>query len=341
MLILRPVRFSDLPAIEHLAVTAGNRLTTLPNNRDHLAELINNTQSSLRQSENTPITQSYHFVLEDSDSLEIHGISGIEANVGSSGPFYSFRCESLEHQSAELQIENTIDTLTLCQDYEGASRLCTFFLASDALPDYALNLLSLSRLMFIGQQPKRFNEKLILELQGVINEHHQSPFWQALGQHFFNMDFHRANYLTGINAKGFIADLMPRHPVYVPLLELSAQQSMGSVRPDMQKVASLLKTQGFTQRGYISIFDGGPTLEADTAQVVAIEQQFSQILVIDNRKPSSNHGAFLVSNNALQDYRCIHVLIDPNDIYLNDKQATQLNLTAGDTIFLLAITPRT
>ncbi|NQZ32024.1 MAG: arginine N-succinyltransferase [Oceanospirillaceae bacterium] len=341
MLVLRPVRFTDLPAIEHLAVTAGNRLTTLPNNRDHLAELINNTEKSLRQSKNTPTAQSYHFVLEDSDSLEIHGISGIEANVGSNGPFYSFRCDSLEHQSAELQIENTIDTLTLCRDNEGASRLCTFFLASDELPDYALKLLSLSRLMFIGQQPLRFNEKLILELQGVINEHHQSPFWQALGQHFFNMDFHRANYLTGINAKGFIADLMPRHPVYVPLLEKSAQQSMGLVRPDMQKVASLLESQGFSQCGYISIFDGGPTLEADTAQVATIQQQYSQTLVIDDRGQTSTHSEFLVSNNALQDYRCIHAQLNASDVYLNESQATQLNLTAGDTMYLLALTPRT
>ncbi|NRA22043.1 MAG: arginine N-succinyltransferase [Oceanospirillaceae bacterium] len=340
MLILRPARLTDLPAIEHLAVSAGNRLTTLPNNRDHLAELINNTQQSLLQNVAEPSHQSYHFVLEDSQSAEIHGISGIEANVGSSSPFYSFRCDHLTHQSQALQIQNTVATLTLCQDYEGASRLCTFFLASEALPDYALMQLSLARLMFIGQHPQRFKPRLMLELQGVLDEHRQSPFWQALGQHFFGMDFHRANYLTGINAKSFIADLMPRHPVYVPLLAKAAQLAMGKVRPDMQQVAALLKTEGFTQQGYISIFDGGPTLEADTAQITTINQQFKKTLKIIERPSAQNDNGYLVSNNALQDYRCIHALLDPLDLSLNSEQAALLNLTTGDPIYLLALPPK-
>jgi len=337
MLILRPARFSDLPAIEHLAVSAGNQLTTLPNNRDHLAELINSTQQSLGKHVSQPSQQSYHFVLEDTDSAEILGISGIEASVGASSPFYSFRCDALEHQSPELQIKNTIATLTLCRDYEGSSRLCTFFLASSALPGYALQLLSLARLMFIGQHPQRFNQRLILELQGVVDDNRESPFWQALGQHFFNMDFKRANYLTGINNKGFIADLMPRHPVYVPLLSTGAQTAMGQVRPDMLAVESLLKSVGFSQQGYISIFDGGPTLEANTNQISAINQQFSCALVIGSASAQTSLQRFLVTNNRLQDFCCISTKLDPNNPVLTESQAKQLNLTAGDTLYLLAL----
>ena len=337
MLILRPVRFSDLPAIEHLAVSAGNRLTTLPNNRDHLAELINSTQKSLQQHVDSPSQQSYHFVLEDTESTEILGISGIEANVGTTSPFYSFRCDTLEHQSSELQIRNTINTLTLCQDYEGATRLCTFFLANNALPEHALKLLSLARLMFIGQHPERFNDRLMLELQGEIDEHKQSPFWQALGQHFFNMDFKRANYLIGINSKGFIADLMPRHPVYIPLLNSKAQQAMGKVRPDMQKVESLLTSIGFNQQGYISIFDGGPTLEAKSCNISAIEQQFTTTLIIDEPNRADMCQQYLISNNQLRDYRCISASLNPDNITLTASQAQQLNLAAGDTLYLLAL----
>jgi len=337
MLILRPVRFSDLPAIEHLAVCAGNRLTTLPNNRDHLAELINSTQKSLQQQVDSPSQQSYHFVLEDTESTEILGISGIEANVGTTSPFYSFRCDTLEHQSSELQIRNTINTLTLCQDYEGATRLCTFFLANNELPEYALKLLSLARLMFIGQHPQRFNDQLMLELQGEIDEHKQSPFWQALGQHFFNMDFKRANYLIGINSKGFIADLMPRHPVYVPLLNRKAQQAMGKVRPDMLKVESLFTSIGFNQQGYISIFDGGPTLEAKTCNISAIEQQFTTTLIIDKPDQADLCQQYLISNNQLRNYCCISASLNPDNITLTASQAQQLNLAAGDTLYLLAL----
>jgi len=337
MLILRPVRFSDLPAIEHLAVSAGNRLTTLPNNRDHLAELINSTQKSLLQDVDSPTYQSYHFVLEDTDSTEILGISGVEANVGATSPFYSFRCDTLQHQSAELQIRNTINTLTLCQDYEGATRLYTFFLANSELPEYALKLLSLARLMFINQHPLRFNDRLMLELQGEVDEQQQSPFWQALGQHFFSMDFKRANYLIGINSKGFIADLMPRHPVYVPLLNTQAQQAMGKVRPDMLTVEALLRSIGFKQQGYISIFDGGPALEAKTADISAIEQQFSTTLIIDESYREGPGQPYLISNNQLRDFRCISASINPKNITLTASQAQQLKLAAGDTLYLLAL----
>ena len=212
MLVFRAVRFADLPDIEHLAVTASGSLTTLPNNRDHLAQLINTTQQSLQKKLSTAGAESYHFVVEDTEKNEILGISGIEACVGYSAPFYSYRMDELQHKSEPLQITNKIETLNLSQDFDGASRLCTFFNLPTQTAQTALPLLSLSRLMFIGQQRQRFGHKIMLELQGITDKQQRSPFWQALGKHFFNMDFQRANYLTGINAKGFIADLMPKTP---------------------------------------------------------------------------------------------------------------------------------
>jgi len=36
MLVLRPLAFHDLAGLERLAVISGGRMTTLPDNRDHL-----------------------------------------------------------------------------------------------------------------------------------------------------------------------------------------------------------------------------------------------------------------------------------------------------------------
>ncbi len=337
MLIFRPVRFADLPQIEQLAINAGNSLTTLPNNRDHLAELINNTQRSLQSKSSAKTDQSYHFVLENCETKEIIGISGIEACVGFKIPFYSYRSDEIKHYSQELQLTNTVATLSLSQDYEGASRLYTFLLADPKAAEYALPLLSLSRLMFIAQRPEQFSDRLIVELQGVINQKKQSPFWQALGQHFFNMDFHRANYLTGINAKGFIADLMPRNPIYVPLLAQSAQGAIGCVRPDMQKVETLLRAQGFNTNGYISIFDGGPTLETKTSQVKAIQQLTLRTL---QSTPSANKEAVqkvLICNNTDSEFRSIYSEVDLSCVYLDEQQARQLNVSSGDNVYVLPL----
>ena len=337
MLVVRPVRFDDLPDIEHLAVTAGDSMTTLPNNRDHLAQLINATVQSLQHRVKTPAGQSYHFVLADSATAELQGIAGIEACVGYDSPFYSYRCDQVEHTSAELQIRNTVATLRLCQDYEGASRLYTFFLPGNDAASESFRLLSLSRLMFIGQHLQRFNSLLMLELQGVQDTQGKSPFWQALGQHFFNMDFHRANYLTGINAKGFIADLMPRHPVYVPLLSDSAQRVMGCARPDMAQVQELLSAEGFCENGYISIFDGGPTLQAQIRQLRSIARQFATAAIIAEPAIATNSSKVLISNNLLQNYACIYAEVDLADIRLSPAQAEQLQVSTGDTLYILPL----
>ncbi len=337
MLVVRPVRFDDLPDIEHLAVTAGDSMTTLPNNRDHLAQLINTTVQSLQRRVSKPAGQSYHFVLTDSETGELQGISGIEACVGHDSPFYSYRCDQVEHDSAELQIRNTVATLRLCQDYEGASRLYTFFLPINNAASESFRLLSLSRLMFIGQHLQRFNPLLMLELQGVQDTEGKSPFWQALGQHFFNMDFHRANYLTGINAKGFIADLMPRYPVYVPLLSESAQRVMGCARPDMQQVQELLTKEGFCDNGYISIFDGGPTLQAQIRQLRSIARQFATVVVIAAAPTSTSESKVLISNNLLQNYACIYAEVDLTNICLSAAQAEQLHVSDGDTLYVLPL----
>ncbi|MGB1239548.1 MAG: arginine N-succinyltransferase [Pseudomonadales bacterium] len=336
MLLVRPARFSDLPEIEQLSIYAGSSMTTLPNNRDHLAELINATSSALQQDVWRPGAESYHFVLEDTLNQQVLGIAGIEACVGKRSPFYSYRCDELEHHSSALQIHSCVPTLHLCRDYEGHSRLFTFYIRPDAYAQYQLELLSLSRLLFIASQRERFSENILVELQGARDEQQQSPFWQALGRHFYNMDLHRANYLTGINDKGFIADLMPRHPVYVPLLTESAQQAIGQLRPDRYEIAELLEQQGFARNNYVSIFDAGPTFEAAT-QTLATIRDCQQLRPDIGSKLAEQGQMCIVSNEKLLDFRAILVATDPQKPRLTADQAQMLKLEEEDPINLYAL----
>ncbi|MDQ7049279.1 MAG: arginine N-succinyltransferase [Enterobacterales bacterium] len=50
-------------------------------------------------------------------------------------------------------------------------------------------------------------------------------FWAWLEENFFSIDFPTADYLTGTGNKVFIAELMPKHPIYVSLLSNEAQKS--------------------------------------------------------------------------------------------------------------------
>lgn len=337
MLLVRPLNFADLHGLERLAVISGGSMTTLPANRDHLSELISCTQQSLRKQPQRPGSESYHFVLEDTDSGELLGVSGIDAAVGISTPFYSYRIEEVVHASSELQIHNRVPALHLCQDYTGAARLCTLFLDKQHRSLRNLHLLSRSRLLFIAQQPECFAQRLIVELQGVADDEHRSPFWECLGRHFFNMDFTKANYLTGINSKGFIADLMPHYPVYVPLLSPEAQAALGQPRPDLAQVMTLLENEGFNYRGYIDIFDAGPTLEARTDNVRSVCGNRNVATQISDTPDSDNLCTALISNNQRENYRCLIAQINPQAPQLTPEQARQLRVEAGDPIRILPV----
>ncbi len=340
MLVLRPLAFHDLAGLERLAVISGGRMTTLPDNRDHLSQLISNTQQSLRKEVERPAGESYHFVLEDTETSEVVGVSGIEAAVGITSPFYSYRIDDVVHASSELQIHNRVPALHLCQDYTGASRLYTLFMDDQLLgkayrqPEN-IHLLSRARMLFIAAHPERFSPRLIVELQGVADEKNQSPFWECLGRHFFNMDFNKANYLTGINSKGFIADLMPHYPVYVPMLSPDAQAVLGKARADMRDVQKLLEEEGFEYRRYVDIFDAGPTLEARTEYVRSVSQSRCMPVVVGVGDGDSNHSLALVSNNQLNNYRCIMASINPEQPMLSEAQAEALQLASGDSARLL------
>ncbi|BBB30747.1 arginine N-succinyltransferase [Neptunomonas japonica] len=337
MLLIRPLTFADLQGLERLAVISGGRMTTLPANRDHLNELINRTRQSLRKEVTQYSDESYHFVLEDQTNGEIVGVCGIDASVGINTPFYSYRVDEVVHASSELQIHNRIPALHLCQDYTGSARLCTLFLDKDHRTKENLNLLSRSRMLFMAQHPERFANKLIAELQGVADSANRSPFWECLGRHFFNMDFTKANYLTGINSKGFIADLMPHYPVYVPLLSDEAQASLGQPRPDMIDVKNLLEEEGFNYRRYVDIFDAGPTLEARTQDIRTMTQSKKCTINIGSGSSSEKQVNVLISNTERENFRCLIVKLDPQQPEIAAEVASLLHLNNGDNIRIISL----
>ncbi|MDE1463872.1 arginine N-succinyltransferase [Spartinivicinus poritis] len=334
MLIVRPVTHNDLPALERLAIICGGRLTTLPANRDHLSSIISSTQRSLKQLNHEPGGESFHFVLENQATQEIIGVSGIEAAIGLKWPFYNYRISSVVHASPELQIHNRIPALHLCQDYAGSTRLCTLFIDPQCQREHHYQLLSKARLLFINLALSRFAERTIVELQGVLDKEGKSPFWECLGKHFFSMDIAKAIYLVGINSNAFIATLMPQYPVYAPLLSKEAQAILGKPREDVTFNMELLKQEGFQHRGYIDIFDAGPTLEADTKKLKTISHSQQCQPVIGekaNIEPSIDQW-YLVSNQLQPQYRCMLIPFNPDQPVLSEAEASALLLSKGDHI---------
>ena len=105
----------------------------------------------------------------------------------------------------------------------------------------------------------------------MLTEEGDSPFWDSLGRRFFGMGFKDADTFNSLNGNQFIADLMPKHPVYVALLSDAAQAVIGLPHPRGVPAMRMLEAEGFRYDGYVDIFDGGPTVTCptDTVRTVA------------------------------------------------------------------------
>ena len=88
-------------------------------------------------------------------------------------------------------------------------------------------------------------------MRGMSDEEGRSPFWESLGRHFFKMEFSQADYLTGVGNKAFIAELMPKFPLYTCFLSEEARGVIGRVHPNTEPALAMLKAEGFSYQGYV------------------------------------------------------------------------------------------
>ncbi|WP_263080447.1 arginine N-succinyltransferase [Endozoicomonas sp. Mp262] len=335
MLMVRPVEFTDITALEQLAQLAGASMTTLPLERNHLNDLIAATQEALHQTIHQPASEIYHFVLVDTVSEEVLGIAGIDSTVGIQTPFYSYRMEDIIHASNDLQIHNRIPALKLCHDHTGYSRLCTFYIRPDVDTNLSLQLLSRARLLFIAEHRDRFAARILVELQGIVDEDGKSPFWEDLGHQFFTMDMAQASYLTGICDKSLIADLMPKHPIYTLLLSKKARSVIGEVRPDRMPAQDLLEQEGFSYEGYVDIFDAGPSLEACIDRLYTVSQ--STLGCLNDTFATSDH--YLIANTSCTHFRCMALTRDKTLYTAKSQIADMMRLDKNNTIRMINLFP--
>lgn len=338
MYVVRPITPADYAALYKCAVESGHGFTSLPVDETLLRRRIARAQEAFaRQHVSEPGEEGYLFVMEELSSGEVVGCAGIEAAVGLSESFYHYRLGKEVHASKELSVYHEAPTLTLCNDYTGVSELCTLFLREPYRHSMNGRVLSRFRLLFMAEFQQRFSRTVIAEMRGVSDEQGNSPFWQWLQQHFFSIDFTQADYLTGIGEKTFIAELMPRHPIYVKLLSAEAQAVIGKVHPQTRPALSMLEQEGFRCRGYVDIFDAGPTVEADLRQLRTVRESRRLPVTIGAVK---NPQRFIVSNTQLTTFRALQASLElhGDHVQIDAATADALQVAAGDQVRLIELT---
>jgi arginine N-succinyltransferase len=342
---VRPIAEDDLRAVLALSERTGTGLTTLPANRERLAERIARSLASFAGTASRA-DACYVFVLVDSTVDRVIGIAAIEAAVGLKEPWYNYHVGTLVHASRALDVYTAAPTLFLANDHTGHTELCSLFLDQGYRHGKNGPLLAKSRLLFIAEFADRFAPKVIAELRGKLDADSRSPFWEGLGRHFFAMEYGTADYLTGIGQKSFVAELMPRHPVYVNLLPESARAVIGEVHDHTRPARALLEQEGFRYEGYVDIFDAGPTLECFRDNVHAVRQSAVlpvAILPADELpRTRSEDVVWLVANRRFDQFRAILAQAPPRieRIPLAQSAAVQLGIADGDAVRAVPLAPK-
>ncbi|MCO4837549.1 MAG: arginine N-succinyltransferase [Oceanospirillaceae bacterium] len=334
MMIIRPLMASDADALLNLAHKAGVGFTSLPAEPHYISNKIAASRAAFNAEVDLTAEQSYVFVMEDTHTNTVVGICGIESSIGLSSPWYSYRIGTLVHSSRELKVHNSFPTLYLSNDQSACAEVCTLFLDPHYRHSKNGQLLSKSRFLFLAEFAHRFETKIIAEMRGVSDENGQSPFWDGLGAHFFDMPFADADHLTGLGKKEFIAQLMPRHPLYINLLPKTARDVIGEVHNSTLPARKMLEDEGFRYQGYVDIFDAGPTLETQVKDIRAVRESKNYTVQIKDNLPKSE-TLYLISNTLLGDYRCTMVYTnvpESGPLWISSELANNLHVTNLDTV---------
>jgi arginine N-succinyltransferase len=263
MYVVRPVDLKDIPALEALAALSMPGVHTLPRTREKIAASVERSIASFAAQVDIPSEEAYQFVLESVEDQSIAGTAAIFASAGSNGTYFSFRNDVIQQVSRDLNISHSVHALTLCSELTACSQLSGFYVRNIEQAGAEAALLSRARLLFAVLAPHRFSDRFFVPLAGITDQSGQSPFWDALGRKFFQMDFLDAERtIGGARNRTLIVELMPHYPVYVPLLPGDAQAAMGQIHPSGEPAFNMLTEEGFEADDYIDIFDGGPILQA-------------------------------------------------------------------------------
>ncbi len=339
MLVVRAITASDPDALIDMASQVGSGMTTLKPDRKMLGDRVAVAVESFAQTI-PPEQRDYMFVMEDTSNGRMAGICAIKGAVGLEEPFYNYRIGTLVHSSRELNVFTRMDTLYLSNDLTGSTELCSLFLHPDYRSGNNGKWLSKSRFLFIAQFPHLFTEKLIAEMRGFQAEDGTSPFYEGLGRHFFKMDFNHVDDLTALGKKSFIAELMPRQPLYVAYLPDEAQAVIGKVHRSTAPARKLLEQEGMHFEGYVDIFDAGPVLQGRVSELRATRE--STLALVEAGAPSADTEPLLVSNTVLKDFRMIVTHANPvaGKIALSPSELELLHCQSGDSIRTLPLSVR-
>ena len=329
--VLRAATPGDLEAIYRMAKRTGGGFTNLPPDRSALKSRIARALTAFGRDEDARGDDHFFFVLEERLTGKVIGTCQIFSQVGSTWPFYSYRIGAFTQYSKELDRTFKAETLTLTTELDGSSEVGGLYLHPEERSAGTGALLARSRYLFMLMHRPRFADRTIAELRGSHDEAGGSPFWDGVAGKFFGMSFREADEFNAVRGNQFIADLMPKHPLYLAMLPEAALAALGAPHHSGRAAMRMLEGEGFVYDHYVDIFDGGPTMIAQTDQIATIRDATTATLV--SIEPSGESPA-LVATGRLGAFRAAFgsVRAVEGGVVLDAESAALIGAKIGDNI---------
>jgi arginine N-succinyltransferase len=329
MLIVRSAKSQDIDALVTLAAEAGTGFTSLAVSADVLAERLEKTERAFGKTGAAQTEDTYQLMLEDTESGRIVGCSAVKAMVGVSKPYWDFKVITLAQHSREADRRFDMEAMLLVNDFAGSTEVGTLFVSEAGRGSGAGRLVAQSRYLLIAADQRRFGEKVLAELRGVVLEDGSSPFFDHVSRPFFRMDFDEADRLSASTENQFILDLGPQHLIYMDLLPKEVRDVVGKVHRDGIGAQALLEWEGFHYDRYIDVFDGGPLVSTWTENIRTLRE--SRVMAV--RAATTTGGARgIVSTDRFDDFRTCQAeaVIDGDVLGISLEVMQALDLRDGE-----------
>ncbi len=331
---MRPVVPGDFEDILQLAKQSGGGMTNLPGDRETLQARIDFAVNSFLSSPTEPTGEVYMLVLEQDG--KVIGTSAVFSAIGLDHGFVNYRINKTVHASTQLKKRVERRLLVPTHDFTGCAEVGSLFLSPEARGGGFGKYLAKARYLFIAEHRDLVADPICAEMRGWRGPDGEQPFWDALGKLFFDMEFEDADLANSALGNQFIADMMPRHPIYVALLPKAARECLGRPHDGAAPAFNMLLKEGFAFRGYIDVFDGGPLVDAHIDDIKTVRD--SRKVTIGAIADPGGAPLMLISAGRLQSFRVTRApaRLDGDEITIGEDAARALGVTKGATVRAVA-----
>ena len=327
---MRPVRADDHAAILELARGAGGGMTNLPADEKALRARIEATLAAYASKPTKPGGEIYTLVLERDG--KVLGTCGVFSAVGLKTGFINYRINREFYASAHRDKPLMRRVLIPSHDFTERAEVGQLYISPAARGGGHGKLLARSRYMFIAQRPEIIADHICAELRGWRAPDGTQPFWEAVGKHFFQMEFEAADAYNAAHGNQFIEDLLPRYPIYVALLPKDARDSLGRPHESAVPAYKMLLEEGFEFNGYIDVFDAGPVVDAKVKNIRTLRE--SRVLEVAGVAERTEGADCLLAAGAVAEFRCVRAkaAIDGDRLVIDRESATALRAETGSKV---------